>query len=377
MKHCVRGAVLILTWVVLVMPALGQESTPQKAKPIDVVLCLDTSNSMDGLIESAKRKLWDIVNDLAKAKPVPQLRVALYSYGNDGYDPKTGWVRKDVDLTTDLDKISEKLFSLRTHGGTEYCARVAKAALDQLDWSADAGALKLMFVCGNEPADQDKEIPLKTAADYALRKGVIINTIYCGSASSPEVAMWRNFAVMAEGRFASIDQEGGRVAIATPVDAELTKLGTELNRTYVFFGKEAKARAENQVAQDANAASAGLQIAASRATSKASSVYQLAEVDLVDRMKTDPKFDVKKVAKEELSEELQKLTPEQRETFVKEKLAKREELQKRIGQLSRERDDHIQKELKKLGGKADQAFDQAVRAVLREQAKKKGLDIPE
>ena len=53
---------------------------------VEVVLCLDVSSSMDGLIASAKQKLWDIVNDLARAKPTPELRVALYSYGNNAYD---------------------------------------------------------------------------------------------------------------------------------------------------------------------------------------------------------------------------------------------------------------------------------------------------
>ena len=51
---------------------------------------------MDGLIESAKNKLWDIVNELARIKPTPNLRVALYSYGHNTYDPKAGWVRKEV-----------------------------------------------------------------------------------------------------------------------------------------------------------------------------------------------------------------------------------------------------------------------------------------
>src|SRR3954463_3608833 len=81
----------------------------KKAANIDVVICLDVSNSMDGLIASAKAKLWDIVNDLGRAQPTPDLRVALYSYGNDGYDPAVGWVRKEVDLTSDLDEIYRKL----------------------------------------------------------------------------------------------------------------------------------------------------------------------------------------------------------------------------------------------------------------------------
>src|SRR6476660_6836209 len=64
-------------------PAAGPT---EKRADIDLALCLDTSNSMDGLIDAAKQKLWDLVNTLARARPTPNLRVALYSYGNTHYD---------------------------------------------------------------------------------------------------------------------------------------------------------------------------------------------------------------------------------------------------------------------------------------------------
>src|SRR6059058_3658766 len=111
------GAALALG--ALAPPARAADKT-KKTADIDVVICLDVSNSMDGLIASAKVKLWDIVNDLGKIKPTPNLRVALYSYGNDGYDAKVGWVRKDLDLSTDLDELYKKLNALTTNGGTEY-----------------------------------------------------------------------------------------------------------------------------------------------------------------------------------------------------------------------------------------------------------------
>src|SRR6185295_20119267 len=98
-----------LAVLLVVPPAQAEEKAPVKGQPIDVVICLDTSNSMDGLIASAKIKLWDIVNDLAKVKPAPDLRVALYSYGNDGYDAQKGWVRKELDFSTDLDMVFKKL----------------------------------------------------------------------------------------------------------------------------------------------------------------------------------------------------------------------------------------------------------------------------
>ncbi|HEV3203923.1 MAG TPA: vWA domain-containing protein, partial [Gemmataceae bacterium] len=272
----------------------------EKPKDIDVVICLDVSNSMDGLIGSVKKKLWDIVNDLARAKPMPNLRVGLFSYGNDTYDPKVGWVRKDLDLTHDLDKVSEKLFGLKTLGGTEYVARVCRDAIEQLQWSEDPGALKLIFVCGNEPVDQDKEVHLKDVAEKAVRKGIIINTIYAVRPRYRQEAKgWKDFALMAEGRFAEIDQDRGTVTIATPQDKDLARLSGELNTTYVFYGKEGKEKEANQKKQDANAATAGAPIAAARAVSKSSGVYRQADADLVDKLKADRTFDVKRVPADE------------------------------------------------------------------------------
>ena len=91
-------------------PAAAREDA--KTQVIDVALCLDVSSSMDGLAASAKQKLWEIVNDLAKVRPAPRLRVALFSYGNNAYDPKTGWVRQEIALSDDLDRVAEKLFAL-------------------------------------------------------------------------------------------------------------------------------------------------------------------------------------------------------------------------------------------------------------------------
>jgi hypothetical protein len=361
---------------VLALPATGDEpaKAQEKTKAIDLAICLDTSNSMDGLIGSAKQKLWDIVNELGKAKPTPKLRVALYSYGNDTYDVAKGWVRKELDLTTDLDKVSEKLFGLTTQGGTEYVGRVCRDALDQLDWTRDAGALKLIFVCGNEPASQDPEIQLKPLAESAARKGIIVNTIYCGDPNHSEAIGWKQLADLAEGRYAAINQERGAVAVVTPFDKELTDLSGKINNTFCFWGKDAKSLATNQAGQDANAAQAGN--SAQRAISKGGGFYRY-EQDLVEKLKSDPKFDVKKVPVEELNDELKKMTPEDREKHVKKLLAEREEIQKKIADLAKKREAWVQAELKKNPNPADKAFDDAVQGALREQGKKKGIEIPE
>jgi len=56
----------------------------------------------------------------------PNINIALYEYGNDGLSSAEGYIRQVSPLTEDLDVISEKLFSLSTNGGNEFCGQVIK-----------------------------------------------------------------------------------------------------------------------------------------------------------------------------------------------------------------------------------------------------------
>ena len=375
-----RGLFVAVALLLILAPATQAAPVAEKARPVDVVLCLDTSNSMDGLIDSAKRKLWAIVNDLAKIDPSPTLRVGLYSYGNDFYDPKAGWVRKELDLTTDLDEVYKKLFALTTKGGTELVARVSRDALAGLKWSDEKDALKIVFVCGNEPADQDREVSLGSVASDAKAKGVLINTIYCGSPSHPEAIGWKDFAALAGGKYAYIDQDKARTeaAIKSPFDDEIIKLGTEINKTYCWYGTCGKEAALNQVAQDKNAEKASREVAADRGGTKASKFYCNAAADLIDRMLTDKEFDLKKMKVEDLPEEMQKMKPEEREAYLKKKAEERAEIQKKIGDLTAKRAKFIAEERKKEPkSAADKAFDEALSVILKEQAASKGMKVRE
>ena len=367
--------------LLLAGPAVAADPPADRTKPIDLVLCLDVSGSMNGLIDSAKLKLWDVVNELARAKPTPNLRVALYSYGASHYPADKGYVRKELDLTTDLDEVYAKLNALHTGGGDEYVARVAQTALTEQKWSDAADALRVIFVCGNEPADQDKRVPLPDVAALAKTKNVVVNTIYCYPATNPEAKGWRDFAMSCGGAYANIDQNQAAkdiaLSIKTPVDEKLLKLSAELNGTYVQYGFVARERAALQVAGDAAAAKAAPGAALARAESKANALYRNAEWDLIDRMKQDPKFDLKQLKEEELGDELKKLKPEERETFLKKKASERETLQKQINALSAERAKYVE-EARKQQPKtdADKALDEALRGIIREQSKAKGFEVP-
>lgn len=358
--------------------ARSEEKPASERATVDVALCLDVSGSMRGLIDSAKIKLWEIVNDIGKIKPTPNLRVALYSFGHSTYDAQAGWVRKEIDLTVDLDAVYQKLNALTINGGTELVARVSRDAIEQQKWSEDARALKLIFVCGNESANQDKTVSLEEVAKNAKAKGIVVNTIYCGPATGRDAPSWQELSKLAGGQYASIDQNRNVLAqINTPQDRKLAELSAELNKTYIAYGgADADKAKENQLRQDANARQLGGQAEATRAAAKAGGLYRNARWDLVDRIKNDAKFDIKKLPEDQLCEEMKKMKPEEREKYVKDMLKKREEIQKAIQNLSKERDAYIQAEIKKNPSSADRAFDEAVRKAIRDQAEAKGIAIP-
>src|SRR6185436_18306879 len=126
---------------------------------IQAAILLDVSNSMDGLIDQAKAQLWNMVSVMGKAKcdgQTPQIEIALYEYGRTSNDVNKGFVKQISPFTSDLDRLSQNLFSLTTYGGDEYCGQVIYTSLDELSWDADPNSYKVIFISGNEDFLQGK-----------------------------------------------------------------------------------------------------------------------------------------------------------------------------------------------------------------------------
>ena len=341
-------------------------------KAVDLALCLDTSGSMSGLINAAREKLWKVVEELASLKPMPTLRVSLLTFGSPGNEA-SGHVVVQAPLTEDLDLISEKLFALGTRGGTEYVGRVMKVALDHLRWTREPG-LKLLFVAGNESADQDRIAKFDVQAAIAKERGIVVNAIYCGGADDADAGSWRTLASLAGGRFANIDHNNGTVRVATPFDAKLTELSTKLNGTYLFYGSERKEARARQSRQDSNAESAAPGAAADRATAKASGMYRLS-ADLVDAVGKKG-LDIAKVAEADLPEGMRSMTLEQRTAHIATLAKKRESLAKEIQALGTQRKAFIETEMKRQRLDDTQSLDRALRDMIREQAARQGFTVP-
>ena len=338
---------------------------------VKIALLLDTSNSMDGLINQAKAQLWDIVNEFTHAKcgndTRPMLQIALYEYGNDNLSSREGYIRQVLGFSDDLDEISEKLFSLTTNGGEEYCGEVIQTSLKQLDWGKNADDLKMIFIAGNEPFTQGK-LNYRDAAANAKEKDVIVNTIFCGNFQQGISTEWKSGASLTGGEYMAIDHNQQIVHINTPYDDVIIKLNSKLNNTYISYGSLGYEKKALQSVQDSNAAELEEAIVVKRAVSKSSRLYKNSQWDLVDAVEDDEAV-LSKLKDNDLPKELQGKSKSEIKAYVDDKKAEREKIQKEIQELNAKREAFIAQSQKEEKGELENAMLSAIKS----QASKKNM----
>lgn len=347
----------------------------EKSK-IQVALCLDTSNSMDGLIDQAKSQLWKMINELASSKrdgQTPDIELALYEYGNSGLAAREGYIRQVSALTTDLDLISEKLFSLKTNGGDEYCGWTIQSVTKDLKWSKSNDDLKLIIIAGNEPFNQGK-VDYKVSCKAAITKGIMINTIHCGDYETGVRHFWKDGAELADGEYMNINQDAKVVHIETPFDKEILEWNNKLNDTYISFGSVGVSRKEMQMEQDMNAASYGDANNVERAVSKSKAAYRNDDWDLVDAVAKDEKI-LEKADKEDLPEEMKNMNKKEKKEYVEQKAAERTEIQTKINELNKKRQEFIAEKQKEDGDTL--TLDKVMLKTVRKQAESKNYKFEE
>ncbi|GHT47940.1 hypothetical protein FACS189440_10140 [Bacteroidia bacterium] len=341
------GLVLILLFASCSKNVNANPVETKSDNKIQVAILLDTSNSMDGLIDQAKSRLWDIVNTLTTLKyqgKNPRIEIALYEYGNDGLSAKSNYIRQVAPMTTDLDLISEKLFALRTNGGEEYCGAVIQDAVNKLNWADGRADMKLIYIAGNEPFTQGR-ISYKEAISAALNKGIYVNTIFCGDKQEGIREYWKDGADRGQGKYFNIDSNAKVRYISTPYDDRISECNVRLNATYIAYGSQGYEKQQNQVAQDKNAMSVSKENSVTRAVSKSKSVYKNTSWDLVD--KYEEKQSLADIKKSELPKELQNKPEQELKVFIETKQKERADIQKEMDGLAKKRQEYMDAENKK------------------------------
>ncbi len=369
---------------------VGQDQTqvPQTRPRVEVVFCVDTTGSMGGLIDSAKQKIWSICNKIAGGQPTPDLKVGLVAFRDRGDD----YITKTFDLSRDLDEIHDHLMSFQAAGGGDEPESVNEAlhvALHNVHWNTDPNVLRIIYLVGDAPPHMDypNDITYEVTCKKAAQRGIIINTIQCGTSQST-TTFWKDIARLALGKFVQIAQDGGVVTVSTPYDKRLVELDAQLAQTSVVYGDaRTQAAAQSQIVSQVMVsatpppAAPGYTFGSSASVAPTASVVtsaadragynaknsQVGAWDLVDNIKTG-KVRLEDVKTEQLPEPMKDLTLAQRRNYLAKVESERSKLQAEVLQLDRQRSDYINQELSRRS--VQSGFDTQVLDILREQAKK-------
>ncbi len=342
-------------------------TVPQVAPRVELVFALDTTGSMSGLIDGAKRKIWSIAQFIAQGQPKPDVRIGLVAYRDIG----DAYVTRFYDLSDDLDTVFEHLSSFEAAGGGDTPEHVSKALYDAVyktSWTRDQSALKQIYLVGDAPphTDYSDGYDYKKIARHAHELGIHINTIRCGG--DPETAMvWNQIANSAAGEYASIDQSGGVRVAATPFDGEMQKLNAALVGTAIGYGS-----GRGEVARKIATASA---MPASAAADRAGYFGVKGGAvggsgDLVDDV-VNGKVKVADVRRDTLDPLFAGMDEGKREEVVKEKAAERAHIQAQIKAVAKQRSEW----LKRNAADKPDSFDAQVEGALKKQAKSIGLAL--
>ncbi len=340
---------------------------------VQIVLILDTSSSMDGLINQARSHLWKMVDDMGKMTRVVngktrgvKIELALYEYGNQTLPASSGHIRQVLPFSSDLDQVSEKLHGLFTNGGSEYAGQAIETAVGSLQWSADPAAMRFVFLAGNEGFNQGP-VTAAAAMEAAAKKDISVQLIYCGESDET----WAAAAKLAASDLVTIDQSQVAQHIPSPQDAEILRLGNELNSTYIAYGAEGRASSERQKSADSSSAKLSPKVALERAQLKSKKAYRNDSWDVIDAVEKNGKF-LEQATDDKLPAELRGKSLADKQAIVAANSAKRAALKSEIAKLEAERTKFVGEEQRKQGAAGKPSLETELMKSTKKVATKKG-----
>jgi uncharacterized protein YegL len=369
-----RATLHALTFTVIALPFSAP--TRAVAKPtVEVAFVLDTTGSMSGLLEGAKRKIWSIATTIADTHADADIRMGLVAYRDIGDD----YVTQTFELTTDIQDLYANLLELKARGGGDWPESVNEAldvAINKLQWTAGDHTRRIVFLVGDAPPHMDytQDTKYPTTLAVAKQKDIIVNAVLAGTARDTE-RVWRDIAQHGNGRFIPIPQDGGQlVIIETPYDDDIIILQKEINGTVIPYGPRAlQRRTEDKTRQLAEVAAAAPASASDMASylNKRATISSEAVTgggDLVSDVAAGRQT-LAMVKDDELPDALRKLSPEQRAILLDKQLQTRKALNEKLAALVRKRDKFVAEQRAKAPPKAS-SFDRVVEETLKAQIKR-------
>jgi len=334
---------------------------PPPAAPhrVDLVFAVDTTGSMGGLLDGAKRTVWSIASHIRQVDPNADLHVGLVAYRDIGDE----YVTKDLQLTSDLDAVFTELSGYIAAGGGDEPEDVDAALYDavhKMAWRPDAK--KMIFLVGDAPPASRNDVPrFEVSTREAAAHQIIVNAVRCGAAEDTAVA-WKQIAALGGGEFSSIAEDGGVQQVATPYDRKLAELEHTVDTTAVVYGDSAVHA--HYAAKIAASAAAPAATKADRAAYYAAGSATRGGEDITEGVATGG-MGVGSLDDDKLPADLQGLSKDELKRKIDERAAERAKAQKEMAEVAKQRADYLRGH-----AGASNGFDDAVKGTVdRELAK--------
>lgn len=347
---------IALPFVLLLASVLPAPVGAQPHREVEVCFVLDTTGSMQGLLDAAKEKIWFIANAIVAAPSEPRARFCLLGFRDRG----DAYVTRRVDLTADLDAVYRELLAFEADGGGDTPEAVNQAlreVVEDVGWSPAPAVLKVVFLVGDAPPKHYADEPqYPEIVARAARRGILINPVLAGADGETRTA----FRAIAAGAGGEAAELGAAVRVErrrTALDQDLAALNRRLAATLVPYGDDAtRARLTEAEATAAAMDDAGV---ADRLAFKSRTG---GEPDLIDQLAsgaTSPG----RLEREQLPERLRSLTEPELLAHLETVRAERAELRRVITALVAEREAR----LAAADDGRTQGFDAVITGIVRRQ----------
>jgi hypothetical protein len=402
---------LLLTTLITMQAAFA-------APTADIAILLDTSGSMQGLINQVRDGLWQTLNNLGEIERDGKkavLRLALFEYGSGSVPAEANFLQVLSPLTTDHTLIAEKLFATKATGSQEFAgAAISRATLD-LKWSSKVEDFRSIVIAGNETIHQG---PIKAldAIKTALDKDILVNSIFAGAqtvqtggfggggfgggfgcafcpipnptpnqgevptpifSKSPIFSEWELMSKTGNGNTINIDQNNSIPYIESSFDERIVEITIETNTTFLPFGKNGQTEFDRMIDLDRNIrnSGAGSYIGWGSYRGGNFGAATFAKWDLVTALIEDPNFDISSIDEADLPLVLKGLTLKEKMTLINEQVKKRSVLEEESKGLNEKRRLFVESELHDQQGEDQQNFAEAFRDIIVKQLEDKGFVI--
>ena len=241
-KHLIKFILFFIYTGMFVPSCHAQKVT---GPPVDIVFCLDLSNSSNGLIDQFRNHLWDYWYFFSRCQPRPNFRIGVVTYARFSYGKSNGYSRVIKDLGTDFERLSNTLFKIQSkvEKGDQFVGAALNMCLKKISWSKDKNAKKIIFLVGNGDVNTGR-IDLDEVLEKLREEKILVHTIYCTAPGERRAIIgWQKIAENSGGKIHTMSIRTHYFDNLNEFDMKrFRQLNRRFNNTYLYYGKGGKIR---------------------------------------------------------------------------------------------------------------------------------------